>query len=366
MRDGREPLALRRIVSALIIVALASAVLGTVPISAQTDAESVDPSCDDAIFDEQWEQASASLLEGLAYTAAVHDTRTGCWYHLNPQLRLTTASAIKLQVLTANLERAQRLGRPLTDAELEAAQRMLWYSHNNPATSLLYEQVGPGGMGAISNAVDATNTTHSWVYGITQTAAEDLSKVALATLNLELPSPLTEASRRVARDLLADVHFTQRWGISAGLPEDHDVWLKNGFFPCTRCGPFSGTTTWRVASTGYIERPDGTGWAISVLTDGASTQQQGSVAVETIAREVAHALADGAAALRPLENANCITVEAGEGSTSITQRLGLPATDWNDVRWVSGNEGPMTGQLMCGPQPIDSGHACICPPRQRR
>jgi len=323
--------------------------------------------CSAEVFTPEWEAATSGALEGLQFTAAAHDTRTGCWYYLNPDLSLTTASAIKLQILSANLDRAERLERSLTEAERTAAERMLWYSHNSPPTSTLYGQVGTAGMSAFSSAVEATTIQHSQIYGITRARASDLTRSSLATLNLEVDSPLTVQSREVAREILAGVHPSQRWGVSAGLPEDHTVWLKNGFFPCTSCAPFAGVYTWRVSSTGYVERPDETGWAITVLTDGAQTQQQGVDAVEEIAKVIAEELAEGPPSRRDVDASNCTTVGVESTPTSITAALGVDRSEWDDVRWVSGNEGPLRGQLMCTRESHDfSGQsACICP-RDRR
>lgn len=328
---------------------------------ARTPATAYASTCDGAVFSNEWQRSLDAELSGLAYTAAVFDTASGCWYELNSDVTLTTASAVKLQVLAANLDRAESLGQPLTAAEIGAANRMLWFSHNSPSTSLLYERVGTAGMVAFSDAVGATSMRHSLIYGITTTSAADLTRSSLATLNFDVDSPLTVESRAIARELLVDVHFTQRWGISAGLPADHEVWLKNGFFPCTSCGPFSGTYTWRVASTGYVERPDQTGWAISVLTDGSSSQQQGIDAVEVIASHVSQLLAEGSPASRPIDDANCTTVESADGATSITMKLGLERSDWTEVLWVSGNEGPLLGQLMCAAEALDGVRSCICP-----
>lgn len=342
-----------------------AATFGSIEVAAQDGAGARD--CSDAIFTAEFDRETRELLDGLAFTASAFDTRTECWYHLNPDRSLTTASAIKLQVLAANLDRAERLGRELTDAERVAAERMLWFSHNSPPTSQLYGAVGTSGMAAFSNAVGATSIQHNQIYGITWTPAVDLTRSTLATLNLNVDSPLTIESRETAREILADVHLSQTWGISAGLPEDHDVWLKNGFFPCRSCRPFSGTYTWRASSTGYVERPDGTGWAITVLTDGAQTQQRGIDAVEAIAAAVSAELADGDAAFGRSDLPNCVTVEEGWTQSTILAFLAAEPSEWSDIRWVSGNEGPLLGQLMCTRAPLDTEGLsnCICPSRSR-
>jgi hypothetical protein len=322
--------------------------------------------CNQDVFATEWTQQVDSRVGDLAITASVYDTRTSCWYEFEPSLVLTTASAVKLQVLAANLDRVETAGRDFTANERAHAQRMLWFSHNSPSTSALYGSVGTSGMQRFSAAVGADSTRHSSIYGVTSGPARDFTRVALATLDLGAPSPLTVRSRRVARDLLSDVHFTQRWGISAGLPADHEVWLKNGFFPCTGCRPFVGVYSWRIASTGFVERPDGTGWAITVMTDGAKDHSQGSDVVELFASHVAEYLRDGQADARPVDRSNCVTAQGAESPSSITRRLQLPSSSWSDVRWVSGNEGPLRGQLLCGRKPLARVSPCICPERPLR
>ena len=348
--------------AALVVVVSAIATLGF-QASAQDGSPATESNCADNVFTAEFDRNTRDVLDGLAFTASAYDTRSQCWYHLNPDLSLTTASAIKLQVLAANLDRVEGLGRTLSDSEVAAAERMLWFSHNSPPTSQLYGLVGTAGMAAFSDGVGATTIQHNVIYGITRATASDLTQSSLATLNLAAQSPLTVASRETARDLLVNVHFTQTWGISAGLPEDHEVWLKNGFFPCRSCQPFAGQYTWRVSSTGYVERPDDTGWAITVLTDGAQTQEQGVAAVEAISSAISRELADGPAQPRPVDEANCATVDPGATQASIIGALALDPTEWDDVRWISGNEGPLLGQLMCAREPIDRAGlaSCICP-----
>ncbi len=332
------------------------------------DTSTLEHECSAEFFTSELELSLSVELDGLAYTAAAFDTRTNCWYSLKPEVSLTTASAIKLQVLAANLDRAESLGRELTTTERQSAARMLWFSHNSPVATQLYSLVGTAGMTAFSRAVGATAIEHSSIYGITWTPAADLTRASLATLNLDVESPLSVESREYARQLVSRVHDSQTWGISAGLPDDHQVWLKNGFYPCRSCRPFVGEYTWRVSSTGYVERPDGSGWAISVLTDGAASQAEGVEAVETIAAAIAGHLGSAETAtpgVRAVDQANCTTVDARSTAASVTAALGVSASTWDDVRWVSGNEGPLVGQLMCSREPLDvtSLSACICPGR---
>lgn len=320
------------------------------------------PTCRSGVFDSAFVAELDELAGDLAVTASVTDTRSGCTYELRPELVLTTASAIKLQVLGANLDRVENLGRSFTETEQRNAGRMMWYSHNSPPTGALYGQVGTSGMAAYSAAAGAQGMQHSTNYGTTKSTAGALTQIALATLHDASPGPLTAQSRATARSITDQIHPTQRWGISAGLPEGWTSHLKNGFFPCTSCAPFNGVYTWRVASTGFNTNAGGReGYAMSILTAGASTQAEGVEVVEFVARHVASALTSGEIAVRPYDSANCTTVLRGDAASSITERLGLATADWTGVRWISGNEGPLRGQLMCGDEPAAQVQTCICP-----
>jgi len=346
-----------------ILMVLATTVFG-LPFAA--DAVAVDP-CGTAFTESFLEELDAKFGH-LAITAAVHDTRTGCEMHLAPELRLTTASAIKLHLLGATLERHEERSGALTATDLARAERMIHYSHNSPPTSELYVLAGVSGMDAYGAAAGAPGIDHTPIYGITRASAAELNQVALATLHDDAPGSLTTASRAAAREIVAGVHHSQQWGISAAAADGWQALAKNGFYPCAsqNCAPFAGVRTWRIASTGVLMSPDGDGVAISILTDGASTQQDGIDALEHVARAIGVELFGDLATDRPVDDASCTTVVSGDTPTSIVNRLGLPAPEWADVRWVSGNEGPLIGQLMCAPQPLAATAACICPTRPIR
>lgn len=174
--------------------------------------------CPDA-FDTAFHDALSSDVGDLTITAAVLDTRTGCEMHLNPELRLTTASAIKLHLLGATLERHEQSTGQLSPTDLARVERMIHFSHNRPPTSELYVAAGVAGMQAYGDAAGAPGISHTAVYGISRASAAELNAVALATLHDGSPGSLTTQSRAVARDVLAGVHHSQQWGISAAVPD---------------------------------------------------------------------------------------------------------------------------------------------------
>jgi beta-lactamase class A len=277
------------------------------------------------------------------FTAAVYETRTRCWYHLNRDLTISTASVIKAEIMGATLLKAQRAGRRVTEWEHARIRPMIRYSHNNPPTGDLYGHVGgTTGMEAFDQLVGATQTTHSATYGATMTTAEDRTRIALAML--WGGGPLAATARSRAWAYMNDVHPTQRWGITAGVPAGWQIALKNGFYPSRGWG-------WRLGSTGFVRRT-GTndGYAISILTDGSSGHYPGMQLVEKISRRVAEVLAGTPAAARVVTRSVCTRTTAGESWTTVARRVGLTSSDASAVRVVSGgNPTPLQGQRGCSP-----------------
>ena len=56
--------------------------------------------------------------------------------------------------------------------------------------------------------------------------------------------------------------------------------MKNGFFPSTCC-------SWRINTSGVVERPGGGAYVATVLSDGWATQAQGVTAVEFVSKVIA-------------------------------------------------------------------------------
>jgi beta-lactamase class A len=295
-----------------------------------------------SVFTASFADSLAARYPGIRMTAAVHDTRTGCWYHLRPGIRLGTASVIKAQVLGAVLLRAQDAGRGLTTWERSQIRPMIRYSFN-PETANLYVDVGlEAGMRATDRRFGVTSTTHDARFGATQSTAVDRTNVALRLLHTS--GALTQANRDIAWDYMSDVHPLQEWGISAGVPVGWSVAQKNGFYPSAGVG-------WRVGSSGFVRQDGGDqGYAITVMTEGASNQRTGIRLTEEIARRAAAALTVGPGDARPFDRARCVQTSSGESWSGVAARLGLPGSRAGEVRTVAGgNPSPLSGQLACSP-----------------
>jgi beta-lactamase class A len=212
-------------------------------------------------------------------SAAVYDDATGCEYTYRPELRLTTASVIKIEIMAAVLLRAQRAGRGLTQWEKDRIWPMITESANTPASELWYSLGGVPGMQAFERELGLTETVAAGpTWGLTTTSATDRNKVLRQVLLGEY-GPLNAASRAIARSYMLKVIPSQRWGATAGVPDGYAVPLKNGFFDSTCCN-------WRINTSAVIERPNGTHYALTVMSDGWPSDRPGIDAVEFVSRVV--------------------------------------------------------------------------------
>jgi len=285
--------------------------------------------------------AIARDFPGQRVTAAVHDVRTGCWYHLAPGTVMTTASVIKAQFLAGVLLRAQDEGRGLTSWERSRVEPMIARSHNPPASDLYVSLGGDAGQERIDQRFGLTRTTSTSRWGLTTSTAEDRTRLAAALLHGG--GPLATPYREEAWRTMTSVHPTQQWGISAGVPSGWTVALKNGFYPT------SGAARWRIGSTGFVRHDaSGSGYAITVMTDQNPDHATGQRLVELVSRSLASALTTGDPAPRAVDRSICVTTAAGESWAGVARRLGTG--DVAGVRSVSGGpDRPLSGMRACRP-----------------
>ncbi len=292
------------------------------------------------LFDAALVERIAAPHPGARFTAAVHDHRSGCEYHLHPDLELTTASVIKAQVLAGVLLAAQDSGRPLSGAEAADVELMMHYSHNRPPTSRLYVQVGGAqGMEALDQRFGIAGTSHTAWYGGTLSTAEDRTR--LVEQLLIGGGPLTEASVRIAWEWMSNVSAAQSWGVTAGLPPGHQAALKNGFYPLRGGG-------WRAGTTGVVRDPVGGFYAMTVMTDNNPNEASGIALVEKIARHINAALTVGLPAERAVDLVDCIESPAGSSWAAAADLLGN--VDAARLRRLNGGEAAvLSGQRVCWP-----------------
>lgn len=272
-------------------------------------------------------------------TASIQDVRDGCSYHLNRNLRLTTASVIKAQVLGAVLLKAQDEHRGLDATERHDIHPMIRWSYNDPYVPDLYNDVGGvAGMDRFDHRMHATHTTNTEEFGATVTTSGDRTNIVRRMLYGG--GPMHAKYRKIAWSYMSDVTPTQRWGITAGMRQGWTVALKNGFYPIPG-------HDWRVGSTGFLRAPGShSGYAITVMTDDDVTQVDGIHLVEQVVRQAARKLASGPVEKRVVDRARCLTVLSSVSWSTVAHRLGT--TDVSGVRRVSGgNPDPLYGQRAC-------------------
>lgn len=293
-----------------------------------------------SMFDAASIEAWRALAPGARFTAAVHDHRTGCEYHLEPQLELTTASVIKPQILAAVLLQAQDHGRSIAADDSARIELMIRYSHNHPPTSELYAAAGgAAGMEATDARFGLTDTQHSARYGATRSTAEDRTR--LVEQLLVGGGPLDDESTTTAWAWMSTVGDAQTWGVSAGLPVGHEFALKNGFYPMAGHG-------WRLGTTGAVVDPAGGTYALTILTDRNPDEVSGIVLVEAIAAHINEKLTAGPPAPRAVDDVECITITDLRSWSHAAAILG--DTDAAALRHLNGGEAaPLTGQRVCRP-----------------
>ena len=113
-------------------------------------------------------------------------------------------------------------------------------------------------------------------WGLTQVTAHD--ETLLLRLLLTANTVLTGNSRAYALRLMAQVIFSQRWGVPAGAPRSVTVHVKNGWLPRATHG-------WRINSIGGFTWSKGW-YSIVVLSMDNPNMSYGITTVEAIARVI--------------------------------------------------------------------------------
>ena len=263
---------------ALVLVTLSALALPRAPVAAEepTGCGAADPFVGVA-------EELASRYPGRHFTAAVVDD-AGCAFALNPHLRITTASVVKVEIMAGVLLRAQREGRALTANERRLIAPMVAESANAPASQLFSSLGGARAMEALDDEFGMVSTSHPGsTWGLASTSASDQVEL-MRRVVAGHAGPLSAHSRGEARGFLAAVVPSQRWGASAGLPPGFGVFQKNGFAVSQCC-------RWRLNTVAWVERPDGTGWALALLSDGWSNSAEGTHAVHELAGRINRAVA---------------------------------------------------------------------------
>ncbi|MEW1953870.1 serine hydrolase [Terrabacter sp. NPDC080008] len=262
----------------LLLGGAALPVLGLVPAGAARAAEIDTPDALEAALDAYLRTRVATL--GLL----LHDHHTGREVAYGT-FRNETLSTIKVLVLVTLLRRSQERRVALTTAQRTLASRMIRYS-DNAATDSLVAQVGRTAIlrvardvGMASTVVQTGSYGASW-WGYSTTIPGDLVRVLRVVV---LPTGyLTTTNRAWARDLLATITASQRWGVcDPPLPTSVFTATKNGW------GPRSGG--YRVNSVGYVHG-NGRWYSLAILSRSPNGFTYGRETVDAVSRLVYSAL----------------------------------------------------------------------------
>jgi len=262
---------------------LAAVIAAGATLGQPTPANALDRCAGADPFTPEVKAAVADRFGGHHMTATAHDTRSGCTWRLNPGMRVSTASVVKVEVGTGVLLAAQRQGRGLNPGEQARLWPMITESANGPTTELWTALGGAPAMAQLDRTFGLGATTPSGpVWGLTSTTADDqvhlLRQVVLGEGGI-----LDAAHRAPLVQAMGSVVESQRWGVTAGAPAGTVVRQKNGFAGSACCG-------WRVNSVGVIEHVGGP-VVLAVLSDGWASMAQGIPPIESVARAVNESVA---------------------------------------------------------------------------
>ncbi|MCK9897857.1 serine hydrolase [Frankia sp. AgB32] len=180
-----------------------------------------------------------------------------------------TASSVKLDILTALVQRAGDSGR-LPARQQALARKMISVSDNSAASALWSDAGGTAGMNAFFGrlGMSSTRAGSGGRWGLTSTTGADQLAVLRA---VSYPGVLTAAQRGVISSLLKTVVPAQRWGLTGGVPAGVTVDLKNGWLPRT--------SGWVITSLAHVHG-DGRDYIMAVYTKNGPSMASGVATVQ--------------------------------------------------------------------------------------
>jgi len=208
-------------------------------------------------------------------------------------MHFDSASVVKVTILGTLLRKAMEQHRLLTATEVSLTTAMITRS-DNTAASVLWVRLG---MRSLQHFLDLakmfeTKLGQNGYWGLTQITAHD--EMILLRLLTSDNTVLDAASRAYARDLMARVIASQRWGVPADAPAGVTVHVKNGWVPIPPHG-------WRINSIGSFSG-SGRYYMMAVLTQDNPTMAYGVRTIENVAEVIHRDLNAGAvAAIQPAD-----------------------------------------------------------------
>ncbi|WP_236705475.1 MULTISPECIES: serine hydrolase [Frankia] len=204
---------------------------------------------------------SVAMYDAVAGTTAVYTDPAVAGYE--------TASSVKLDILTALVQRAGASGR-LTAREQALARRMISVSDNAAASALWADVGGAPAMNAFFArlGMHATTAGPGGKWGLTRTTGADQLAVLRA---IAYPGTLSAAGRATVSSLLRTVIPAQRWGLTGGVAAGVAVELKNGWLPRT--------SGWVITSLAHVHGA-GRDYIMAVYTKNGPSMQSGITTVQ--------------------------------------------------------------------------------------
>ena len=218
----------------------------------------------------------------------VNDREKGVVCALRQSTHFDSASVVKVTILGSLLRTAMEQRRFLTATEVNLATAMITRSDNN-AASALWARLGLRRLQHFLNLAKMSQTKlgQNGFWGLTQITAHD--EMLLLRLLTSNNTVLNASSRAYARNLMARVIPSQRWGVPAGTPAGVTVHVKNGWLPIAPHG-------WLINSIGSFSGR-GRYYMMAVLTQDNPTMAYGVRTIENIAVVIHRDLNSGAAAV---------------------------------------------------------------------
>ncbi|MBI4301262.1 MAG: hypothetical protein HY664_01485 [Chloroflexi bacterium] len=220
------------------------------------------------------------------WSAAVVLPSDAAIYSQNGDAQLELASVVKVLVMLAILDAAQRENRYVDRFELSLLWPMITLSDNDSATKLWDQLRGGRGLAQYLASIGATGFSpyEGPFWGTSRASANSL---AILLARAAFGDLLNNEHRALFLTLLQRVTPSQRWGVSAGAQEEGSagelVGLKNGWYPAE--------TGWRVNSVGFVVSPDDRHYfTIAVLSNAQPSQDYGIATIEGVAERVHSAL----------------------------------------------------------------------------
>jgi beta-lactamase class A len=212
----------------------------------------------------------------------VADKSLGLTCSLHANQHFIAASVIKVTILSALL--LEEHGRShLTAAQRSLAREMITESDDDAATAL-WNEVGIAGMQAFLNKAGMRHTVLNDAWGLTKLTAHD--EMTLLHVLTTTNKVLSKNSRNYVMTLMKEVVPSQRWGVSAGVPSDVTVHIKDGWLPYPDSALSS--SDWHINSIGAFTGKN-IGYQIVVLTapksasDPEQTEGYGITTIEAAA-----------------------------------------------------------------------------------